>query len=534
MTDQPDLFEAFPPASDQGIPADQKNPAIRLYGRRFYKDQTPVEYLAEFLMVFASRKVEGGAGAFSLAVDCTDGPPCYWPEDHVALKLFAFFPSSKLDTRHFAHRKAYGDALNTIKSSIQAADGDKDEIIRLLQSLFAGFVGVAKNRTWVTQSFLPAANALLAREITWSHPKALANKSGVEVVDWESSQRYFDRSTHNFFGRGGELLFLQLVNLFADGDALGPCYVDSAGSYKHLAATDLPDLRSRVEASLKDVLSGAIGPVNDLVHFIEARLGEYKLRDALTPTRLGWVPKSTRPEALLFAVEMDNICTSMIGEMEKLELLKTLCAMQVLRSLCFQARRIDEHEGETPGFIGNYVWVTAPSDARTGSPARQTAQGCYERIAGLLFRALRSPKLLNPGEIRAPEDLKNGDDNCLNHFRKMAKELGLVIPRTGVGQRFVLPPALLRFLVAALIPPGQRVRLNVFYERVFAHYGIALGSQQLATALHWMGGESGPADYAVATDTGWLEEALQQGGFLVELSDAVSMVHNPGAGRDAA
>ncbi|MCC8991010.1 MAG: hypothetical protein LM514_00040, partial [Streptococcus sp.] len=38
--------------------ADQRNPAIRLYGRRFYKDQTPIEYLAEFLLVFASPKKE--------------------------------------------------------------------------------------------------------------------------------------------------------------------------------------------------------------------------------------------------------------------------------------------------------------------------------------------------------------------------------------------------------------------------------------------------------------------------------------------
>lgn len=223
----------------------------------------------------------------------------------------------------------------------------------------------------------------------------------------------------------------------------------------------------------------------------------------------------------------------MVGELEKLDLLKALCAMQVLRSLCFQARRIDKHEKEAQGFIGNYVWVTADTNAPRGSPTRQIAQRSYERIGALLFRALRSTKLWDAGEAPAARDLKNGDDNCLNHFRKFAKELGLVIPRTSVGQRFVLPPAILRFLVAALIPPGERVRLNVFYERVFAHYGIALGSQQLATALHWMGSESGPADYAVATDTGWLEEALQQGGLLVELSDAVSMVHNPGAGRAA-
>ena len=38
-----DIFARFPAYDEQQLEAaiDQKNPAIRLYGRRFYKDQTP-------------------------------------------------------------------------------------------------------------------------------------------------------------------------------------------------------------------------------------------------------------------------------------------------------------------------------------------------------------------------------------------------------------------------------------------------------------------------------------------------------------
>lgn len=53
-----------------------------------------------------------------------------------------------------------------------------------------------------------------------------------------------------------------------------------------------------------------------------------------------------------------------------------------------------------------------------------------------------------------------------------------------------------------------------------------LGGHEL-TALTWIGHESGGTSYAVSSSTAWIEEALQQGGFLVELSDAVSIVHNP-------
>ena len=87
---------------------------------------------------------------------------------------------------------------------------------------------------------------------------------------------------------------------------------------------------------------------------------------------------------------------------------------------------------------------------------------------------------------------------------------------------------LLRFLVAALVVPGDRIRLTDFYKRVFAHYGIALGGDQLVTALNWCGHEQNKGSYAISSNTTWVEEALQQGGFLVELSDAVSMIKNPG------
>ena len=117
----------------------------------------------------------------------------------------------------------------------------------------------------------------------------------------------------------------------------------------------------------------------------------------------------------------------------------------------------------------------------------------------------------------------------------MGKKIELVLPFKGPGLRFVLPPHLLHFLVIALIEPGGRIPLDAFYERVFAHYGIALGSRQLAVALA-QSEDGGMAhhDYAVAADTRWIEETLRQGDFLVELSDAVSIVRNPAARVDDA
>lgn len=526
-TEQDILLDRFPETSGSGgggVAADNTNPAIQIYGRRFYKDQTPVEYLAEFLLVFASEKGLQRNGANSLQLDVSnDSVACYWPEDRIALKLFAFFPSSKLETRHPIHQKAYLQALKDIKTNISGDRGEKDEALRLLQSLFAGFVGVARNRTWVTHSFLPASPLLLAREVDWLHSKAVKDSN---LQNWEDATKHFATDRHNFMARGGELLFLQLAHLFSKDTHNMISEMCLSTSYRHLQENDLSVIREGIENGLCSILEGAVGPINMLAQFIENSLSSYKLYDEGKRASLGWVPSATVPEAFLFANELNNICKSTLGALEKIDLLQMLSCMQVLRSLCFQAHRVDEPVNHTEGFFGGYSWIVADVNAQGGSAIRRLAQSSFEHTEEMLYRVLRKVAKLSGNEN---SNFNEADKHGFQIFRKITKELGLVIPRTGRGQRFVLPPQLLRFLVAALVAPRERIRLTEFYSRVFAHYGIALGGQQLVIALDWSGNKSYTKDYSIAADTTWVEEALQQGGFLVELSDAVSMVHNPGS-----
>lgn len=526
-----DIFARFPAYDEQQLEAatDQKNPAIRLYGRRFYKDQTPVEYLAELLLVFASAKSMGSdalveQGKFGFSVSTTHSP-CYFPEDRVALKLFSFFPSSKLETRHPIHHDAYKKATQMLGSKILSDEDieQKEEAIRLLQGLFNGFVGVAKNRTWVTHSFLPASAALLSREVSWLHIDA-KNK---DLKSWRdlTDNRLFDTDRHNFMARGGELLFLQLANLFSDTNTAEITEMLTFPAYAHIKNIDISQLKSLLENSLKQMLTENMASLGCLVTLIEEILSDFTLSKSLKRASLGWVPVCTKPEALLFAIEMHNICDAKLNALEKIELLQTLCSMHVLRSLCFQGRRIDEAENQTEGFIGNYAWIAADIEASIDNPIRQMAEHSFVYIEALLYRVLRSKSLIS--KIEPPISISEADKHGFQIFRKIAKDIGLVIPRKGKGQRFTLHQGLLRFLVAALLKPNERVRLPEFYRRVFAHYGLALTGKELLIALQWSGSELGHHAYAVSSNTTWIEEALQQGGFLIELSDAVSMVHNP-------
>jgi hypothetical protein len=530
------------------------NPAIQLYGRRFYKDQTPVEYLGEFLLVFASPKgadpnasfaEQEHAHAFNFNIGDGRAPIEYWPQDRVALKLFSFFPTSKLDTRHDVHQKAYAEACSTLLASIDAGDVEKQETIRLLQSLFSGFVGVAKTRTWVTQSFLPASESLLAREVTWNHPAALKNSKNRDVSEWGAMCTYFDGGTHNFMGRGGELLFLQLAHLFHRFPERQIDELVSGPLSEQSRRLRVSEIRESLQDSLRRLLTDAIGPVGELASFCEERLFPFQLvnKDGTlkkrTPTKLGWVPRETIPEATLFAIEAHHITSAQSSPLEKIEHLQVLCLMQVLRSLCFQAVRALRGSAsqessampEIPGTLGNYSWICANPTVSSAHASGKLAQRSMEQIESILYRAIRLPEFAPDqekiGEVKFKRALNNGDDNCFRLLRKFGKDLGLVVPRTGKGQRFVLPPDLLHFLVIALIEPGGRIPLDTFYERVFAHYGIALGPRQLAAALAQQSQDgAGHHDYAVAADTRWIEETLRQGDFLVELSDAVSIVRN--------
>jgi hypothetical protein len=444
-----DIFARFPAYDEQQLEAatDQKNPAIRLYGRRFYKDQTPVEYLAELLLVFASAKSMGSdalveQGKFGFSVSTTHSP-CYFPEDRVALKLFSFFPSSKLETRHPIHHDAYKKVTQMLGSNILPDEDidQKEEAIRLLQGLFNGFVGVAKNRTWVTHSFLPASSVLLSREVSWQHPKALKDNS---IKDWKDSKKYLADNFRNFMGRGGELLFLQLANLFADINTPEIIEMLALPAYAHIKNIDISQLKNALENSLKQMLTENMASLGGLVTLIEDTLSDFTLNDPLKKSSLGWAPACTKPEALLFATEMQNICDAKLNALEKIDLLQTLCSMHVLRSLCFQGRRIDEAESQTDGFMGNYAWVAADMEAGTDNPIRQMAEHSFVYIEALLYRALRSPRLYDNQNVLDLQSLKNGDDNTYRHFRKLSKELGLVIPRKGKGQRFTLHQGLLR------------------------------------------------------------------------------------------
>ncbi len=67
--------------------------------------------------------------------------------------------------------------------------------------------------------------------------------------------------------------------------------------------------------------------------------------------------------------------------------------------------------------------------------------------------------------------------------------------------------------------------LNSFQERLYQHYGIAVGGPLLNRAVRWTFPSQEFALHSI--EQSWFEEKLKATGFLIPLSDAVSLVQNP-------
>ena len=245
----------------------------------------------------------------------------------------------------------------------------------------------------------------------------------------------------------------------------------------------------------------------------------------------GWCPEESWPEGYLFAVELSRLCRAALDPVERIELLSIGCALQVLRSLCAQSARyspLSDQCRKNGGGLG-YAWIISDPDGEE-TRLKQLSQRNLKIVQRVIYQALRQHEILENTKrkiSKKPEQLYREADTKYGHklFLSLAKKIGLVVPQRGPGARFVLNDKILRYLVLALVPPGRRVTYDDFREALYAHYGIALEGGELERAIGW---SELPHMGSPAVHRGmWLAERLRASGFLVHLSDACSLIHNP-------
>jgi hypothetical protein len=531
-------IERFPMI--EKIKSDTGNAAIPLFGRRFHPDQTIVEYLVEFLLVCNAPKTiniqnendldavdtKKDIGIFPSIFDESESVT-YWPNTRLELKFFTFFATSKLETRYDAHRSEFRSRLDSLekKYELESSRQNIKEFNKVLQNFFAGFVGISRTRTWATHTFFPANKSLLGCEVMWNHTKALRERND----SWDLTKNCFETTRRNFLARGGQQLYLQLLNVqhhFPDKDCA--LFKD----YYHLRSLKKETLFTSIVDGLELVLSELDPQIGNLVLFIEKYFGEdLDIENDVVydkGIKCGWIPKNTISESLLFAWELKNICESKLNSIQKLECMQTLCALQVLRTLCFQSARYCDTKKETTEFIGNYTWsISHPK--KNDPELKKLSQQNYRQVENMIYSAMRNKLVIDelnyPDQEELNKFLKRGDDSGFRFFRKLGKALEIIVPKSGENAYFTLPRHVLRFLVPALIPPGEKMRLNKFVHRVYQHYGIALHKEDLIKAYEWS--YPGLIPKESWSDELWFADELKSAGYLIPLSDSISIVTNP-------
>lgn len=524
------------PAIELDLSHQDANPGIQLFGRRFFADQTVLEYLVEFLLVCHSPKRIGNeADLFDSCLppwkqlqNWQDQKLEYIPPVRLALKLFTFLGASKLETRHPSHMKQYRYLLRKLNHAIHT-DGtiQKQDVLRTLENLFLGFQGVGFNRTWCTQVFFPLSHNLIASEAIWKQTQAEKES----VTEWTQAFRYFATTQKLFIARGGELLYLHLCNAFRDR---GEEFEKFARVFRLIAEERQPhSLYLSLERNLKKIAGQAPPALDQLALLIDEIDGftAKSIKDASGAVDCGWCPEESWREGYLFAVELNRICGAAIDPVERIELLMLGCTLHVLRSLCAQSARyapLDEHARASGGGLG-FAWIVSDpnGDNRT---VKHLSQRNLQVVQRVIQQALRYGDIQDNVKLHAKkseESLYKEADNRYGHklFVSLAKKLGLIVPHRGPGARFVFNDKIVRYLMLALVRPGERTTYDDFKAALYAHYGIALEGSELNRAIDW---SDLPQLHATAVETGaWFVDMLQASGFLIHLSDACSLVHNP-------
>lgn len=505
------------------------NPAIKLFGLRFFADQSVMDLLEEFLLLLSSDKeidtqtINGFFPSIEQLNSWNYDKLCYYPKPKLNLKLFSFLGASRLETRHETHRLHCMELWNDLKNKIVTDDDNaKDESLILLSNLFLGFWGSGAQRTWCSQGFLPFCKSLLSSEIIW-------NASGAKAVEtWQDALKKFKYSQHIILSRGGELLYLQLCNALRQNSENIEVWLKQTDRWdKFLPCEQIPKtLLENLDMAFSRFFSKTPDGLNELAEFINRQgrpSGEEEADSFDRKATCGWCPEESWREGYLFAVELSRILQAQTDIMETVELLQIACAMQLLRSLAAQSYR---HRPDAPQADGLNYRMFFSEIEENSRKRKDISQQSLADINLAIHSALRLPELLeNIPESKRASIYKDAD-NRYGHklFNRIGKTISLIIPRRGGKARFVLTDKLLRFFVIALVP-AQRMTLDRFKHSIASHFGFVFEEKELLQSPDWANRRE-QLDLN-AEEAGFLEKMLEASGMLVKLSDSCSMVKNP-------
>lgn len=539
----PKKINSFPAGVRNTNTKEDANPAVQLFGRRFFADQPTLEILSEFFLLMTSRKIIGEEAIVSFLPPIellhkwpTFNPELkYQPKAKLNLKLFAFLGSSRLETRHETHRKHCEKLWDLLKDKIDSEDMEHEEILRVLSNLFFGFWGNGAQRTWCAQTFLPFCEGVLATETIWNESEA---RRDVNAVCWEyvidHFNDFFSVNKHRFLARSGEMLYLQVCNALRQDTAkiqnwISKHTINGMGLGLTKEESNPIDLHAALQNALIKFFKLTPPTLNKLADFIDTGVESESAEssdsnsDSPRTAECGWCAEDSWREGYLFAVELKRILSADINILETIELLEIACAMQVMRSLAAQSYRFTSDNPDREGF--DYRVLISDSSG-INRRIKELSRSSLNKVCREIHSAIRIPEIKDTLDTNNISKIYKEADDRYGHklYLRIGKSIGLIVPRRGAGTRFVLTDKILRYLVLSLVPK-KRMTLDTLKHQIELHHGWVFEESGLREARNWQEQHTllDSSEHADAH----LEQMLDASGVLVKLSDSCSLVKNP-------
>ena len=472
-----------------------------LFGNRFKSDQTLYEYMIEFLLVYSSAKSDNLTdGKMSFHDTIIEKKLSYWVEPRMALRRFVFYDKARKKGTIKADEQAYQEMIKLLKAKMEdMSEEDKDECLESIQDLFHGYAVVIKNRFWGAQALLPICPEFMMCGCDPSEKKRKA------AVKWDDdpitvdSKFSFDR--RNFLARGGELYYLHLLQ----------------------GLEGQPEKKNTLEYLLNDLVAVQCEKISKMASFVQEtwEKGMGFDRDELSQQlNLSFIPENAYKECEVYSVdELINFLSCKMHPINRMEILAKGIMFQIMRMMSWRVSN----------YLGNdkRKWIVDMKGASKDS-VKKIAADAYSALEADFMTVLNQiAREFDISEDEMMTCVQKAKQDSLDIFRAKGKEMQCIIPNKGAFERFSLSEDIIRFLVLALIAPGEKMTLNMFLEKLYEHYGIVIGPNEYRKSLENDNSLDTSLASCFAENEVAFQKFLKETGFLKELSDATSIVTNP-------
>ena len=284
-----------------------------------------------------------------------------------------------------------------------------------------------------------------------------------------------------------------------------------------------PNKKEQLEFLLNDLVGVQCKKISKMASFVqhtwETEMGFDKEQLAQT-LKIAFIPENAYVECEQYSIdELINYLSCKKHPINRMEILAKGVMLQIMRMM---ACRVANYLG-----VEKRKWIVDMKGASTDTVKKIAAEAYGDFEADFMTALNKVARDYDIEEAEMMTYVSKAKKDSLDIFRAKGKEMQCIIPSNGRFERFSLSEDIIRFLVLSLIAPGEKMTLKMFLSKLYAHYGIVIGSDEYRKSIEGDVTLESSLASSFAENEAAFQKFLKETGFLRELSDATSIVINP-------